>query len=400
MKSIISKLYPIFVLGVIFLFTLFINVWIGTFLFLLSLTTISKVNYLWFLFPLFIIALIEFTQYTTYDMGDYDILRYYAYYNAFAHSTQSEAIILLGLTGQYTFYIIIFVLSKIFPEDPRWFSFFFPLITGSVLYFSYKNFFTFFKLKYLLNRTYGPLEIVMWILGFVCIISVVNLGNIVRQYLAFSLFIFSYSRFLLGKRYWLGLVLCFFAHWSMSIFVTLFLLFRNKPEKMRMFLLPALFLGVANVAQLLGLIDYRIMGWIETEALGVDKTLMLILFFSTLMLYYYLIKIDVTNKTVFILMCIMLFEYIFIWRSSLATRFFYNYNEYFEVLLPILPFIKNQHINPRIVNLFWMAPALFVSLYNYIQINRSNFEYLIFSRYGFWNSAIDILTTPLPSGLL
>lgn len=400
MNSIISQFYPNILLGVILLITLFLNVWIGVFSFLLALAFIKKANIWWFLFPIFIISVIEFTQYTTYDTGDYDILRYYTTYDILAKSNLEHAFFLVNLTGQFSFYYIVFIISQILPDDPRWFSFFFPLISGTFLYLSYNNFSEYFKDKRILDRSDKPMQVILWIFGFVFIISIINLGNIVRQYFAFSLLIYSYSRFLIGRRYWITLVLCFFAHWSMIIFIALFLIFKSKPQKLALSLLPALALGVVNVASILALFNERILAWLESEILGIDKTLMVVLFVSTLSLFLSLVKIDHSKKLVLILMSIMFYEYIFIWRSSLATRFFYNFNEFFATIIPILPFIKMKNRDAGVIRLLWIIPCILLIYYNSIQLYRSNFEYLIFSKYGFWNSAIDILSTPLPSGLL
>ena len=103
----------------IFLFSFFVSLMGGVLLFISLLFIFKKATIYGFLFPLFVIATIIFTQYSTVYDGDYDIVRYYSNYSTLSNCDFTTALLLIGLFGDYFFYFIVYLLSQIFPNDPR-----------------------------------------------------------------------------------------------------------------------------------------------------------------------------------------------------------------------------------------------------------------------------------------
>lgn len=382
-----------------FLTSFFISIAIGCFIFVLLLFYFKRVSYWGFAFPLVIISTIAFTQYSTPYDGDYDIIRYYSFYDAFSDKDFGEAALMILLTGEYFFYTLIYVLSQIIPDDPRAFSFFFSMLTGIILINTYINFSQYSKAQGIINYDNSTFQLLIWICGFIGIISIVNYTNIVRQFFSTSLFLYAYSRFLINKQYKIFLLLSLFSHWTMGMYVLPFLVFKSRPHLINKFLIIALIAGILNVSSLLVHINERISYFLEGEILGIDKTLMVILFISICISSFIISKLDNNRRICFLFILILCLDFSFITRSSVATRFYYFFIELLAVVLPIIA-VNVKVINNPSLRFLVLFLCSIIFAYNVKQIMLADFTYQIFTEYSIWDSIYFILSTPFPTEII
>lgn len=378
----------------------FVSIAAGCIFFLFFISMSRKITDMAFIFPIFVIAVVAFTQYSTDLKGNYDVIRYYRSYLTLSECNISQAISIIGISGDYLFYIIVFLISKIFPNEPRFFAFFFSLVTGILMFMSYKDIMTYCKDKNLIlpNNLNG---LFLWIIGFICIISIVNYTNAVRQFFAFSIFLYAVSRSFLHKKFFILLLMSVLSHWSMAILAIIFLIVRNNINILYIGLLPTLFVGLLNPASIIAKITDKTEFYLSgIERLGTDKTMMVVLFVSSLIFAYIVHRIAPKDRKLAIVPCIILLcDMLFIRQSTIATRFYFNLTQCLTIFLPVI--ISSNKLMKRNIetSLFFIMISLII-FYNIKQILLADFSYLIFSKYSIFDSAISIFLTPFPGNML
>lgn len=379
----------------------FVSIVAGCIFFLFFIFVSRKMTDLAFIFPIFVISVIAFTQYTTDMQGDYDILRYYMHYYVLSDCGIKDGLAYIFLLGDYFFYIIVFIISKIVPADPRFFSFFFSLLTGMIMLSSYKEIVHYCETNRKMSSCYRPINMFVWVFGFVCIISIVNYTNIVRQFFSFSLFILAVARHMNGKHWIIFLIFAMLSHWSMIMYAILYFIGSKYPRTLLKCCAIAFVFGFLDISAIVANFSDRAAAFFtDEEILGVDKTLMLILFLSLLMVIYVLSKIDTDEKKLSVIMYSILFlDAFFLFRSSLATRFYYNFTQYLTILFPIM-ISSGKIFKKNTASLFMIITFGLIMFYNVKQIIQADFSYQIFSPYSILDSAITIFSTPFPTEML
>lgn len=395
-----SLKFDVFLLVFIFFITTYISIGLGVILFISIVLFRKQITLPYFFYIIYLFALIAFTQYSTYKQGDYDIIRYYATYSIFSELNFTQVLPFFIIQGDVFFYFLVFLLTRIFPNDPRMLSFFFVVATSVFNLFAARN------IGYLINGKsyyYTKKQLLFWFISFFLIISFPLFTNIFRQFFAMSLLFYGFSRKSLGKSYWLFIILAILSHWSMLIYVLLFLFlykFRDREEIILAFA-PLLSILFNFILPLIPFFKDKIQAYaMGEEILGVDKTLIAIVIFIQLALYVYLRSLKKIFKDWYLLLLIMLvFSCIFIFNSTIITRHYYFLSAYIAVLFTFstsVSMVRNTLQNKLRKNILILLIILPLSTYIVWQMRVSSFKYDFFSENLLTTSGMSILTSNFP----
>lgn len=166
-------------------------------------------------------GLIAYTQVSTVNTTDYDIIRYYSSYNYFSNLSFQEVIKVILEKGDFLFYIIIYLISKIISNHPQMVSLIMCFCTS----------FTYFLLIYEMQE-YNDKEQKLTLKILLCLLLLSNfplIMNAYRSYLGFNLAILSIFKYLNNKKIFKYIYLSsIFIHWSSLLFLPLYLLLKYK----------------------------------------------------------------------------------------------------------------------------------------------------------------------------
>lgn len=391
----------LFNIGIFFsvFFSFFISVFLGVFFFFCLLFFFQRVTFLGFLFPLLIIGTVAFTQYTTIEEGDYDIVRYYTFYDILSQGTFWEAMVFIGLSGDYFFYFIVYILSLIVPDDPRVMSFFFSFTTGLIMLVTYRCFFDYFHKNDAVERYTSPIQLIIWAIGFFCIINFANYTNAYRQFFATALFLWAVSRYFTNKSYLLILLLSLLSHWSILMYLIPFFILRSNLKLMYLVLCGTFFLGLFGVSNILsGISQSNVASYASGEILGVDRTLILVVIVAVFLLSYILYLADRAWKVYLFSLIFMIYALLFLKQSTLMIRLSFAISQFIVILFPLLYLNKQSYIRRRNIHLLMLSVFVCFFSYNVKSILSGNFSYLIFDT--FFNSIYSIWCSPFPAEML
>lgn len=383
----------------IFLFSFFVSLMGGVLLFISLLFIFKKATIYGFLFPLFVIATIIFTQYSTVYDGDYDIVRYYSNYSTLSNCDFTTALLLIGLFGDYFFYFIVYLLSQIFPNDPRVMGFFFALVTGGIMLLTYENIALYLSNNKKANYL-SSIHLIVWAMGFIFFMNFVNYANAYRQFFATSLFLWGFSRYLLYKKCLFIFILALFSHWSILMYIVPLFIFRFHYKSLYVCLFLAFSLGVFDISSKLNFADFeKTSNYVQGEILGVDKHLILTLLFTASTLSYVLYKFDQEKKIYFLSLIFVLWDFLFLRSSTIATRLFFSVSQLFAIIFPLILLECSKGERRTYIDLLSLS-AFFLFIYNMKNIYLSEFTFLIFTEYSLWYSVYDILSAPFPTEII
>lgn len=308
---------------IIFLVTTFISILGGIALFfcylLLHKNSYSKFS---FIFVSYVYAIIAFTQYSTINTTDYDIIRYYTTYHFFSDLDFKDGWQAILIHGDIFFYAIVYILSKLFPEDPRILSFFFTFVTSTLLFLSIDN----FVFKYSGKRRYNLFAVVFWIFSFFLISSFPNMTNVFRQFFGISIFLYGVSKKELNKRYVIFFILAILTHWSLIVYIFLYIViskFRNNLNSV-LFIIPIISVLINLVLPNFSFTERINVYLFGEEILGIDKTILVVGLIVQVGLIFILSKYKGWVGNFHILSLISLsYNLVFITNSTLAIRNFY-----------------------------------------------------------------------------
>lgn len=308
---------------IIFLVTTFISILGGIALFfcylLLHKNSYSKFS---FIFVSYVYAIIAFTQYSTINTTDYDIIRYYTTYHFFSDLDFKDGWQAILIHGDIFFYAIVYILSKLFPEDPRILSFFFTFVTSTLLFLSIDN----FVFKYSGKRRYNLFGVVFWIFSFFLISSFPNMTNVFRQFFGISIFLYGVSKKELNKRYVIFFILAILTHWSLLVYIFLYIViskFRNNLNSV-LFIIPIISVLINLVLPNFSFTERINVYLFGEEILGIDKTILVVGLIVQVGLIFILSKYKGWVGNFHILSLISLsYNLVFITNSTLAIRNFY-----------------------------------------------------------------------------
>lgn len=369
----------------------------GGILFFIFFSIMSKrVSLLGYLVPVFAIGVISFTNYSDWQSGDYDIVRYYNVWSTLssADNLQQALLIIYTCRTDYLFWFIVFLFSKVFPSDPRWFGFVFSSLISLLLMFSFANFCKKENCSFLVSK---KTSLLLFALGFFCLIRFYDFTNAYRQHLAISIVIFIISLKIDRKKTLIPLLLTLGVHWSMIFVIIPYLIFfGNQINAVRKYLLIASaaigLWGLPLLLRLFNHFDYAL-GYLMNEELGIDKKIMVIQIITVFIVLYlvYSTKFNSNIRTLVLSMtCLSL---LFIFRSTIMIRMAYNWTDILVVLSPLMFYkLKNIPHYKYSMCLVWF----FFMLYNLLNINNGEFEYQLFSSFGVWSSVYSVFNSSSP----
>ncbi|WP_286779269.1 MULTISPECIES: EpsG family protein [Sphingobacterium] len=387
----------------IFLTSLFGSFFGGILLFICASLLFKRVPISYFLFVVFVFSVVAFTQFTTTTQGNYDIVRYYMYYNLFANTTLNESWLFILDAGDPFFHILQFCIAQIFPDDPRMLSFILLFLNGGLILYAAQNFRIYSMNAENREMGLGNLSLLFWFLGFFLLISFPNYTNVLRQYLAMALFFVAVSRKTIKKSSWQFFLFSVMSHWSILFYILVFFLLKWLKNKDRMILALSPFFGMILMVLLPVLpLTLRMKEYLlGEEILGIDKTMLLICLVVQIFLVYILRQIKSTNKNLYILSLMSLsYAFLFLFNSTISTRHFY----FLGILLVIMFFViqNNQTIllKNKVNSFLLMMIFLLFSFYNVKALLSGNFEYRIFKDNQYMNSVIGIFDTDFPAEMI
>lgn len=388
----LTKLDIILVIFV-FLVTFFVSTIFGIILFFFLLLVKKRFTAPFFFYVIFVISLISFTQYSRWSTTNYDMVGYYTVYDFFSHANFSEVLFFIFKKGDIFFYFLVWVLSKIFPDDPRMLGFFMPFITSYLALLTIKN----FRKKIGVKKYFTKLDLFLWCISFFLILSFLNYTNIYRQFLSVSLLIYAISRKALGQRFIVFIILSALSHWSSIILIILYFLFEKlqKEDFKILFLMPVLGIFSTYILMALPLPEQAKYYLFGNEILGVDKTLIVTGTVIQIILYrYYLDYKNKFNEAYVISFMILAYNFFFIVNSTLLTRNFYVVT-YFLVI-SMVSFIDNKKMKTHL-----FIPIIIITIFiNTKQFISAEFFYEFFSKKQYLLSAVDIFKTPFPLDII
>ncbi|WP_260255376.1 EpsG family protein, partial [Elizabethkingia anophelis] len=294
----------------------------------------SEFSSISFIYIIFIFSLIAFTQYSTPKDGDYDMVRYYTIYDILADTNWKMAIAVIFRLGDVFFYFIEFLLTRIFPRDPRIMAFFFTFVISLNNYFAINYF-----LKFVNGRkfNYNKLYIALYFLSFFLILNYPNMTNAYRQFFAMSLFFLALSRKLLGKKYIFLLILSIFSHWSMLIYLIIFILVKFLKNNTKFVLIGAVIINI-SINYLLPLLPFfgeKISTYTAgEEILGIDKAAITVNILVQILLLCYMYKRRIKFYDYFsLLLTLLSYSIIFLTNSTIITRHFFFVTNFILVVV-------------------------------------------------------------------
>lgn len=378
-----------FLILFLFVVTLFVSTFFGIVLFILLLLIKNKFSSVFFIYAIFIVSLISFTQYSRWSTTNYDMVGYYNTFYRFAQFNFLEASKFIVAKGDVFFYFIVWVLSKIFPDDPRMLGFFMPFITSYLALLTIKN----FRKKIGVKKYFTKVDLFLWCISFFLILSFPNYTNAYRQFLSVSLLIYAISRKALGQRFITFIILSALSHWSSIILIILYFLFEKlqKEDFKILFLMPVLGIFSTYILMALPLPEQAKYYLFGNEILGVDKTLIVTGTVIQIILYrYYLDYKYKFNEAYVISFMILAYNFFFIVNSTLLTRHYF-FVSYF-IVTTIVSFIGNKN-KQNFYFLFILIITIFINLKQY---SNGEFIYDFFAKNLYIESALSIFTTPFP----
>ncbi|MDV3955449.1 hypothetical protein CMT74_06145 [Elizabethkingia anophelis] len=383
----------------IFLITFYISVIGGIALFILYILFKSEFSSISFIYIIFIFSLIAFTQYSTPKLGDYDMVRYYTIYDILADTNWKMAIAVIFRLGDIFFYFIEFLLTRIFPHDPRMMAFFFTFVISLNNYFAINYFLIFINGK---KFSYNKLYIVLYFLSFFLILNYPNMTNAYRQFFAMSLFFLAISRKLLGKKYIFLIILSIFSHWSMLIYLIIFILVKFLKNNTKFVLIGAVIINIF-INYLLPVIPFfgeKISAYTSgEEILGIDKAAITVNILVQILLLCYIYKRRIKFYDYFsLLLTLLSYSIIFLTNSTIITRHFFFVTNFIlvVVLFANILYNKNREIGRVKYNIYYTIIIALTMFLNIKQLYYGNFNYLFLSKKLYYSSAFEILTTPFP----
>ncbi|MBV6880179.1 EpsG family protein [Epilithonimonas ginsengisoli] len=383
-----------------FLVSFYISIALGLVIFVFCIAVSKKIAKLAFYFVCFIFGCISFTQYTNTSIGNYDIISYYSvYYYYLSDFSFNEFIVIALSLGDIFFYFVSFIVAQIFPYDPRFLSLVLTTCTMGLLFSSIDNFCQYYQKDNIEGEiSYNRLQVFVWILSFFIIISFPNLTNVLRQFLAMSLFIYGVSRKTVGKHYITFFVLALLTHWSLLIYILLFFGFNamKKYDTLLLISTPFFVISFIIVINYLPLSQRIVKGYLSgNEILGVDKTLIAINFVIQLLMLFVTFRLRKNYKEIYIILLFsVVYSLLFITNTTITMRHYYFISMLGTVVLmcacisrsPIL----NLHKENRII--LFSVFCLF-SYYNIKTMVEGDFSYLIFEENLLFTSLHDVFSS-------
>lgn len=387
----------LFILGI----TYWGSILLGFLLFLYLITCFKRVTLYAFLYVPLLLAIMAFTQYTTQWSGDYDILRYYASYDTLSKADLQDAILFIGLSGDWLFYSITYLISLLWPDDPRMMSLLFCFGSCALMLLAYRNVALSLGKMDAIKDSRSNIQLLLWCVCFVSIINTPSIANIYRQYFAVSLFLVGFSRTLLSRRAWPFYIASLLAHWSMVMYVLPILLIRNRYRLLYWAIPCSVIIGLAGfINLLLDSLGGAAARYAFGEELGIDRTLIVINAAMTISFAWILCKYNefrTLRPLILIFLCLVC---LFIRMSTLTTRLYYGEAVFITILVPLLYMIRGTVIRTRNVHFLILFVIGITFLYNIKNIMLSDFSYQLFSENLYLKSISYILHTPFPSGML
>ncbi|HFK5529596.1 TPA: EpsG family protein, partial [Elizabethkingia anophelis] len=253
------------------------------------------------------------------------------------------AIAVIFRLGDVFFYFIEFLLTRIFPRDPRIMAFFFTFVISLNNYFAINYF-----LKFVNGRkfNYNKLYIALYFLSFFLILNYPNMTNAYRQFFAMSLFFLALSRKLLGKKYIFLLILSIFSHWSMLIYLIIFILVKFLKNNTKFVLIGAVIINI-SINYLLPLLPFfgeKISTYTAgEEILGIDKAAITVNILVQILLLCYMYKRRIKFYDYFsLLLTLLSYSIIFLTNSTIITRHFFFVTNFILVVVLFANILYNK----------------------------------------------------------
>lgn len=408
MKNNIVSSYTIAVLFCCFVAT-YISILMGIVILGIISLIIKRINWSGYLFVSLLLGAISFTNYTDVRDGDYDIIRYYTYWANISNSDNFvEALIYIyTMSRDYGFYFFVYILTRVLPDDPRWFSFSITSATAFLIFLSFSNFCKKENLEHLVSKASS---LVIFTLGFFCVIRFYDFTNALRQHFAFCLFLYVISTDLNKKvKIFLSCLPIAF-HWSIAPFVIIYIIYSRKdfPIKKQTMILWCTFIigtiGLGILQYLLSSFDI-VAGYIsgDHQELGIDKRIMIIMALCTVLINRFCHQNTKNKDLRSVSFMLVLITILFALNSTMIIRNAYNFTDFICCISPILFYKSNLmykgfKLSERVAKPAYLTWTLFI-MYNIMLLNRGSFEYLIFTRYGIWSSFYSIVHTVNPISL-
>lgn len=398
-----TKNDKIFNIGLLFIVgvTYWGSILLGFLLFLCWIVYFRRVTLYAFLYVPLLLAVMAFTQYTTQWSGDYDILRYYASYDTLSRLSLRNAILFIGLNGDWLFYSITYLISQLWPDDPRMMSLFFCFGTCVLMILAYRNIALSLGKINAIKDSRHNVQLLLWCLCFVSVINTPSIANIYRQYFAVSLFLWGFSRSLIGQRAWPLYVAALFAHWSMVMYITPVLLVRREYKLLYGAIPLLVIIGLSGILNpVLDSVGGSIARYAFDEELGVDRTLIVINAMMTIGCTWILCKYDEFRAFRPMILIFLCFVCLFIRMSTLTTRLYYAEAVFITILAPLLYMVNTVQVKERNIHLILFIIFATTFLYNIKNLILSDFSYQLFSENLYMKSISYILHTKFPVDML
>ena len=400
----ISQSYNIAVL-VALTVTYFFSFILGLFVFIVVNCIFKRITFAGYVYVALLLGVISFTNYSDWQVGDYDIVRYYNIWQQLSacDNIAQASLLIYTLRSDYLFYFITYCFTLICPEDPRWFGFCFTTLISLLIFVSLRKIAIEEKCPTILQDKWCLL---LYAIGFFVVIRFFDYTNVFRQHLAFALLlVIILSSFPLYKKLIL-MIIPLLLHWSMFITIVPFLyVYTYKPNTARWsMLLYALLIGCAcmsAIASLFGSFEDAA-GYLLEERLGTDRKIMVVMFVASILKYYIILSLKCSKEIRSLSLVFALVSCFFVLRSTVMLRMSYNYTDFLVAVSPVLygkmkngmaheAKIKTKKLFP-----YFACVWLLFGTYNLLNMNRGEFEYMLFSNYGVFSPVRDVFNTISP----
>ncbi len=386
------KLYDVVVI-VSLLIGYFISFMGGILCFTIFTLMSRQITIFGYIIPILAMGVISFTNYSDWQNGDYDIVRYYNAWELLSDvdSIQQALILIYTFRTDYLFWFIEYLFVQVFPDDPRWFGFIFTSLISLLLLLSFRNYCKKENCEFLISQ---KSSLLIFSLGFFCVIRFFDFTNAYRQHLAIALVIYITSFNAGRKKILLPLLFTLGIHWSMIFVIVPYLLFLGRGtrtlKKSISFICAVIgIVGLPLLLRLFSQFEYAV-GYLMSEELGIDKKIMVIQIVTVLIVSLLVYSVKVNSNIRALVLSMVYLSLLFILRSTIIIRMAYNWTDIIVVLSPIL-FYKTRTLQQYryCMHIVWF---LFI-LYNLLNINNGIFEYQLFTTYGPWSSVHYVVNT-------